>query len=154
MGAALRSLIAALLLCAFSGAVYADHIAPASDLRQDAAQSRTEQRPILALVTAAYCEYCEAVKREFFQHMTDDARIILREIDLSSERTLIDFDGRRIGHSEFARRHQSLFTPTALFLDADGESIAKPLVGVATMDYYGFYLDKRIGEVLDVLGGR
>ena len=121
---------------------------------RDAALSGIEKRPILALVTSAYCEYCEAVKREFYQHMTGDERIILREIDLSSTHTLIDFDGRRIGHKDFARRNGSLFTPTALFLNTDGEFIAKPLIGVATMDYYGFYLEKRIKESLDVLGAR
>ena len=45
------------------------------------------------------------------------------------------------GPSRIAGRYKVHVTPTVLFVDSHGEEIAKRLVGVASLDFYGGYLD-------------
>ncbi|MDH3378464.1 MAG: thioredoxin fold domain-containing protein [Gammaproteobacteria bacterium] len=149
-----RRTLLALLSIVFCGNLYAAEIQVAIDFNRDAIESREANRPIVALLTADYCVYCEIVKKEIFQHITADPRIILRELSIDSDTTLIDFDGSQTTPRQFARGRQVTFTPTVLFLDTKGQSLADPLEGVSTIDYYGFYLEKRIKGSLEVLQER
>ena len=146
-----RRAMITLLSMVFCGNLYAGDIQTALDLNRDAIESREANRPIVALLTSAYCGYCEIVKQEVFQHITTDPRIILREISIDENTKLVDFDGSQTTHRRFARSRQMAFTPTVLFLDADGQSLADPLEGVANIDYYGFYLEKSIKRSVEAL---
>ena len=45
-----------------------------------------------------------------------------------------------------ARRSGVFLTPTVLFLDGKGQSLAEPLVGVSNVDFYLYYLERRISQ--------
>ncbi len=123
----------------------------ATNLQKDAQVSRTENRPIVTLIASHTCEYCEAVKRSDFQFMTQDKRFILREVNIDVTEPLIDFDGSPITHRDFVKSHVSLFTPTVLFFNADGEQLSDPLVGVSSLEFYGHYLEKKIEQSIQAL---
>ena len=59
---------------------------------------------------------------------------------------LVDFQGVVVKGQQFAQRYHAAVTPTLLFLDRDGKSLAQPLIGTSNLEFYGFYLDRRIEE--------
>ncbi len=75
------------------------------------------------------------------------AKIIIREIAAADHRlTLRDFDGNRITHGEFTRKHEVRKVPTVMVADAQGRLLAEPLIGLITPDFYNFYLERAIDE--------
>ena len=60
-----------------------------------------------------------------------------------SDDSIRDFDGRPATTSRVAMRHGDHPAPTVL-LDGKGRMLAKPVVGLITVDYYGMYLDEAI----------
>jgi thiol:disulfide interchange protein len=150
-----RLLPALTLTLALVGRVYAGDIATARDLSADGAAASA--RPLVVLFSASYCGYCTAVKEEFFNHLEDDPRyrgkVTLREVVIDSETPMVDFTGNRLTHREFARENGVVLVPTVRFLDGRGAELARPMVGVVTLDYYGWYLDQRIAAARESLSG-
>ncbi|MEA3290790.1 MAG: thioredoxin fold domain-containing protein [Pseudomonadota bacterium] len=144
-----------LILLPLSLAVYpawaGQDILLADDLQQDGRVVREEGKPIVALVTATYCEYCETLKDEVFRFLTDDDRFLLREVVIDGGWPVQDFDGQESGHGLLGKEYKVKLTPTVLFLDEDGKALAEPLVGVLTLDYYSYYFDKRVAEATETL---
>ncbi len=142
-------------------ALLAPLTAPAADLTAaqgldaDGARSASARIPVVMLYSATWCSWCNAVKQEFFQHMPDDPayrdRIILREVTIDSQSVMVDFDGRSVTHQQFAAAAGVRLVPTVRFVDGRGRQLAAEMVGVATLDYYGWYLDRRIAESLEKL---
>jgi thioredoxin-related protein len=132
---------------------YAAPVPLAEDLRQDGVAAEAESKTVVVLFTASYCEYCEAVKSEFFNHILKDvrysSRIVLREVVLDSAFTLRDFSGEQLSHGAFADREGVFLVPQVSFFGPAGNTLTDPLVGVVTMDFYGWYVDKRINRALD-----
>jgi len=127
---------------------FANPVALVEDLQQDAEQARLAGKPVVVIYTASYCHYCEAVKSEFFNHMARDNayndRIVLREVIIDSSRGMKGFDGKQQNYGGFASEQGVYLVPTVGFYDSNGRTVAESIVGVATLDYYGWYLDKRI----------
>ena len=144
----MRSLITAILFLVIT----VPHIAmgagitPATDLYRDGIQASNSGRPIIALISAADCTYCEVLKSSVLVGMERDKRIILREINIDSTQDLVDFEGRNTDHQSFANKQGLTFTPTVLFLDGTGRALTEPIIGVANIDYYSFYLEKKIEQ--------
>ena len=129
----------------------ADALLPeADDLAADGRAATATGVPILIEMSRRGCIYCEKVREDFLKPMVRSGdyrgRVIFRQLHVDAERPLIDFDGRRIGPREFARRYHVGLTPTVLLLDAQGRLLAKPLVGLTTEDFYGAILDEAIDE--------
>jgi len=145
--------LAFFLLFVFSTTVSraGEDLVVATNLQIDAQESRTKNRPIVTLISSHTCEYCEAVKRSDFQFMTNDDRFILREVNIDVTEPLINFDGSSTTHRTFVETYVSVFTPTVLFFNAEGEQLADPLVGVSTLEYYGHYLEKKIEQSINAL---
>ena len=72
--------------------------------------------------------YCERIRRS---HLLPLARQIggVFQIDVGSPAASIDFDGMRRTHDAIADRLRARYTPTVLFLGADGEELSERLVG-------------------------
>jgi thioredoxin-related protein len=143
------NIIRMLLICLLLPvSAYAGPVSLLDDLQQDAKQAKQLGKPLVVLYTASYCHFCEAVKTEFFNHMAKDeayrSRIILREVIIDSSESLKGIDGNRRNHGAFASAKGVSLVPTVGFYDAAGDDIAKPLVGIATLDFYGWYLNQRI----------
>jgi thioredoxin-related protein len=146
-GATLRRLI---LACAFalSAAARADGIDSARDFTADGKAARDARRVIVVLFSTTGCPWCERVRREYLQPMLanpdDRARILVREIDVDGSEPLTDFAGAPSSHAAFAARYAVRFTPTVMVFGPEGRTLAPPLIGFSTADYYGYYLEERI----------
>jgi thioredoxin-related protein len=134
-------------------AAWGGDIQRAADLHLDGEDASRTGKPIVMLVSAADCPYCEVLKDNVFIGMERDDRIILRELATDNPLRLIDFDGNITDHQDFARKHGLYFTPTVLFLDGSGHPLSEPIVGVANVDFYAYYLERRIDKSRQVLGG-
>ena len=107
------------------------------------------------LITQHGCEHCELLRRNVL-HPTIrrnelDPRIELREVSINADFTVTDFQGEVISGKEFVRRYGIDITPTILFLDKAGNSLVEPLIGTGNIEFYSFYLDKKIGAAAETL---
>ena len=66
----------------------------------------------------------------------------------TSRRKVVDFKGDATTHRKLAATYRVKLTPTIWFVDGDGNVLHKPIVGLTTPDYYGYYLDRAIEESL------
>ena len=125
----------------------------ARDLQQDAEAARAVQGVVLLVFVGPKCSYCETALNEFLIPMSGNAdylaKVVMRRIDSSSFRELKDFQGRKLSHRKFAGDNGARLTPTVMVFDSGGRPLAKPVVGLTTLDYYGHYLDLAIDEGVD-----
>ncbi|GJL83821.1 MAG: hypothetical protein DHS20C01_34550 [marine bacterium B5-7] len=151
----MKSLLAFVLW--LSSVSYAADVPRAVDLQADGVGALAASQPVIVFYSATYCEYCDAVRAEFFQHLLSDpryaSRIILREVVIDSDYNLTDFSGKRASHRSFAGLNGVQLVPTVRFVDGHGNNLADPMIGVTTMDYYGWYLNKRINRSINQLIG-
>jgi alpha/beta superfamily hydrolase len=123
-------------------------IAPAVSLQDDSKQSQSARLPILTFVSQKDCEFCKRLRKQVLLPMIRagelEGKAILREVSLDSGFSLQDFDGVEIAGREFAARYNVFVTPTLLLLDGQGVSLVDPLVGTPNLEFYSFYLGKKI----------
>ena len=151
-----KSLACAVLLFAVFGAGttlaqgIAPRSAPAIELARNlASESQTaaqQGKPLLLFVTQPGCGYCERARREYLRHLAVDpaytSRVLFRE--LSIDRFVNGFDGRRVSGVEAARALKVKLYPTIVLVDAAGQALAAPLVGFTVPDFYAAQIDRRI----------
>lgn len=109
-----------------------------------------QSKVILMLVSQPNCSYCVQITEEILQPMIISGQYgsttLFSELEINTGATIKDLDGREIGATEFARRYDAWATPTLLFLDQQGNQVAKKMVGINTPELYGFYVDKALRE--------
>ena len=123
-----------------------------TDLRADARLATSRQVPLLVMFSQADCPFCFTLTEEILQPMlisgdyTD--RVVIRELMIDGDRDIIDFSGKPIDPREVFSRHSLFVTPTILLFDSNGNEVGERQVGINTVDYYGYYLDKAIDAAL------
>jgi thioredoxin-related protein len=125
-------------------------IAVAHDLQRDARQAQREHSPVLIVFTRPHCAYCDRVIDYYLipmqRHADAAGPVLIRQMDMTSSRKLVDFDGRKTTQRAFAHMLKVDFAPTVMVFTPDGKPGAKPLVGLGPEDYYGGYLDRAIEQ--------
>jgi len=153
----------AILACAFLASPVApvfaaEGLPAAADLAADAAAVRAKKVPVLLFFNRFDCPYCERALRQFLVPMSRDpavaAKAIFRQIEIDKPDPLIDFDGRATTHKAFAARFNIRYTPTIWFVDAEGKPLVEAIVGLRTVDFYGWYLEQAIADSQARLEGR
>lgn len=121
-----------------------------SDLRREAELARAENLVLVLEFSSEDCGYCRKLEHLFLLPMQRNAdyddKVLIRSIPLNGFETVIDFDGRRLTTSDLASRYGVDFTPTLLFLNAEGVEMSERLVGIWSEDFYGAFIDDRIDE--------
>lgn len=150
--AALLALILAWMAPALGYAAGKSAVLPAQDLTQDAKMAEARHLPVLVMFSRPNCAYCTQVLKEFLEPMQRNAeyrgKVVMRLVNASSNAPLRDFSGGMTTHAEFAQEHGVGMVPAIHLYDSWGTSLAEPLVGLSTPDYYGHFLDQRIDEAL------
>lgn len=104
------------------------------------------------------CSYCEAVRSQHLLPMQRDAsshgRLVIREVDMSSDAPLVNFAGARVTHRQFARAHNVRIAPTVMAFTGTGEPAGEPIVGAKIPEFYGHYLDELVAAALAPQGLR
>lgn len=113
-----------------------------SSLPAEAQAAAQRGEPLIVLVSLPGCPYCERIRRAYLLPMAAAGGVV--QIDVGSERPLIDFDGATRTHDAVTRARAARFTPTVLFLGPRGDELAERLIGAGVPDFYGAYLDQRI----------
>jgi thioredoxin-related protein len=150
--AALLALILAWMTPALGHAAGKSGVALAQDLAQEAKVAEARRLPVLVMFSRPNCAYCDQVLKEFLEPMQRNAeyrgKVIMRLVKAGSNAPLRDFSGGMTTHAEFALEHGVGMVPAIHLYDSWGASLAEPLVGLSTPDYYGHFLDQRIDEAL------
>ena len=140
-----------LMLSAWLSLVGLSHAAElpyAKDLKDWGMKARKESRPIVIVVVREDCPFCRLLEEEVIWPMIRSGdylpHISLGLVDLDAGKLLRDFDGQLKTADEFAARYGVWLTPTVLFLGAEGEELAEPLIGTRLIDYYWADLDASI----------
>ena len=124
----------------------------AADLQGDGQQAQEERLPVLVFFSAKSCQYCEQMRSLFLEPMHADSRyagkVIIREVQVESGRTLRDFKGQKVSHADFAHRNGVSLTPQILFVDATGKPLVPALVGLSTPDFFSGYLEEALAGAL------
>lgn len=119
----------------------------AQDLAVDAATSARTQTPILLFFDREDCPYCERALREYLVPMSREqpwqAQAIYRQVEVDRPLAVVDFDGTATTHGALAKRFSVTLTPTVLVVDARGNPLEAPLVGLSP-DFYAAYLENAI----------
>jgi thioredoxin-related protein len=144
---ALHVACAAILAWALA-ATAAEPIPFARDLAADGREARDSGRIIVVLFSTPDCPYCRKVREAFLKPMQGSPeaakRVVLREVEVDSARSVTDFAGRNTTHAELGRGRQARLVPYVVFLGPTGEPLAEPLVGISSVDLYGGLLERRI----------
>jgi len=122
----------------------------ARDLQKDAEAARAVNGVVLLVFVGANCSYCETALNEFLIPMSGNAdylaKVVMRRVDSTGFRDLKDFQGRKVSHRKFSGENGANLTPTVMLFDGEGRQLGKPVVGITTPDYYGYYLDQAIDQ--------
>ena len=118
------------------------------DLRADARQANARCTPILLVFSARTCSYCRVLEEEVLKPMLRSGqygdRVLVRKVMLDDEVQVEGFDGHDVSPVRLSHDYNVRFTPTLLFLGPEGGELAGRLIGVNTLDFYGWYVDQAI----------
>jgi len=122
----------------------------AQDLQKAGRQAEQYCAPVLLEFAAEYCDYCELLEHEILDPTLLDRdyqrRVLMRKVMIDGNRRLRDFNGRMTDEARLAAHYKVWVTPTVLFVDSNGVEIARRLVGVSSVDFYGGYLDTALDK--------
>lgn len=149
-----RLALAAILAWCSGLAMAAIPVPPATDLQADARQAAAMGGPLLLVFVGERCGYCEVVLNDFLVPMSQNAeyanRIVMRRVLTSDTLPLRDFRGEPTTHRRFAQSIGVRMTPVVQMFSPRGLLLGKPLVGLTTVDYYGYYLDQTIDRAIEL----
>ena len=125
-----------------------DEVPLIDDLAALGRTARRRRLPIVLLVSRSDCSYCALLKDEVLNPMMKsleyENQALLGELMLDSEEPLRGFEGERELRGDVASRFDADLTPTLLFLAPDGSELAPRILGVNTLELFGFYVDRAI----------
>jgi len=78
--------------------------------------------------------------------------IVIREVEITSGRRLRDRDGQWLTESDVASRYDVRMVPHLELVDARGERLVKPLIGLDSAGFYESSLQNAIAEAARQLG--
>lgn len=131
----------------------------ANDLGEDARNAQGDCKPLLLEFSSSSCSYCQLLEEEVLNptllNRDYDRRVLMRKLLIDGDARLTDFDGSAsVSAGQLAKRYKVSVTPTLVFVDSQGTELAKRMIGVTTLDFYGGYLDIALDDARDSLRTR
>lgn len=154
-GEEMRFCLVTILAWALCATAAAQGLAPARDLAADGRDARATGSVIVVLFSTPDCPYCRQVRDGYLRPLAADAaqRVLVREIEVEGAQPVVDFAGREATHAELARTRRARLVPYVVFLGPDGASLADPLIGINSPDFYGGLLERRLEAARAKLAG-
>ena len=122
-----------------------DTTLPIPDSLLDVAEAAARLgEPLVLLISLPGCPYCELVRRNYLLPARADGLPVWQINMADKQRPLVGFDGKTSHAAEQIERWKIRLAPTLLFLNPKGMALAERLVGIASVDFYGAYLDARL----------
>ena len=120
---------------------------PAGQLQQALAMATKTHLVPAAMLTSHHCPFCIALKIEQLTPRMRSALtpgLIVIEFDVDDPTPLTLPNGSRLPARAWGQRFGLRLTPTLVILDPAAQPVGKPLVGYASRDFYGAYLEDYI----------
>lgn len=118
------------------------------NLLADARESTKKQIPILLFFSIKHCPFCIEVEEDYLKPILRNAeydnKIIIRKIRLDGIGSLKDFSGKEYDLEDFGDNYNVSMVPTLILVDAYGNEIVPPIIGILNSHYYSDELDKAI----------
>ena len=118
------------------------------DLTEEAKESNKKQIPILMFFSMEHCPFCMEVQEEYLKPILRnaeyDGKVIIRKMRIDSANTVRDFKGKERDAGDFSDDYNVSMVPTLVLVDAQGNKIAPPIIGIANSHYYSAELDDAI----------
>ena len=118
-------------------------------MQQEGVQAQAENKPLVLMFSLPDCPYCKVVRTNYLEPMLREGkaadRPFIRELEITSAKSLTDFDGSRTTQSALAKRYGVRMAPTLVFVDAAGQLLAAPIVG-GEHGFYLAYLERAFAE--------
>ncbi len=125
------------------------------NLARDGDASRHRRVPLLLFFSQDHCGYCDRLEEEILRPMMISGEyeqlIILRKLSIDYGEDVVGFDGHRIDNSDIFNAYDGIVTPMLVVTDGTGRQLTEPLVGINTVEYFGWYLDNAINHALSQL---
>lgn len=105
---------------------------------------------MLILFSTPGCPFCREVRRNYLApRVAEQARnsvpeLLLREVDITSQRPVIDLAGARISEAALSARFNVHVVPVIALFDHTLTPLAEPLVGLDRSGFYEGYLASAI----------
>ena len=113
-------------------------------LPEAAAAAQRQGEPLVLLISLRGCPYCELVRRNYLLPARANGLPVWQINMQDKQRPLIGFDGQVSHAAAVIAQARIRLAPTVLFLNARGQEVAARLTGIASVDFYGAYLDERL----------
>ncbi len=121
-----------------------------TDLKALAKESKRDGKVIMIEMSASYCGYCRTLEAEVIKPMLRSGdykdTALIRHIEIDSYHTITGINGEKTNPQKLSSKYDIFVTPTLLFLDSNGIEVSERIIGVNTLEYYGYYVDKAINE--------
>ncbi|MCW9023980.1 MAG: hypothetical protein OQK73_04795 [Gammaproteobacteria bacterium] len=118
-----------------------------TNLQKEARAAEAQHVPLLLMFSFHHCPFCAVVREEFLEPMKISGdyedKVLMRIIEMDGA-DLVDFDGKSVPTRDLSQRYDVTLGPTIILVNARGELLTEPLVGITTRDFYGGYLDDAI----------
>ena len=127
--------------------LYTEKLTWAADLVEESRQAACNGQPLVVMFGSSSCPYCSVVRSLYLAPLEEDPRypgILVRELGTDSPAEVRDFSGNKTTMNQIASSYGIFLVPTVVVFGPDGKQVGKPLVGLSTEDFYGFYLDEAI----------
>lgn len=135
-----------------------DNLPPARSFEADSKLAAAKKIPILVFYTSPGCQFCHRAKSEYLIPMLNDPvyknKVIMREVDITSQSPLILFNGSKSTGAEFAAQHKVAMVPTIKVINAQDTEMSEPIVGLLIPDYYFGYIDSAITSGIQKMRAR
>jgi len=118
------------------------------DLRVLKHQSESENLPVLLLMTAEDCSYCDAIRKHYLNPMMVSgqyaSKILFRQLYIEDFSYLRNLQGELITGDSIALKYDVEVTPTILFINSDMQELGERIVGINSIDYFDKLLKTHI----------
>ena len=126
-----------------------------TDLQALSVKMKKDKLGLVLMFHAEDCDYCARLEAQQLQPMLRsgnyDDRVLIRKILIDGADDIVNFNGQTVSADQLATLYEASLTPTLVFLDASGEEIVERILGYTTPDFFGFYLDKAIDKLSDIV---
>lgn len=117
----------------------------AQALPDELARALTHKQALIVMVSLDGCVFCHQARQSHLSPMHRAGTVIV-QVDMRSNRPVLDFAGKLTTHDELTRRWKVSITPTLLFFGPGGQEVAERMEGAYQPDFYGPYLEDRMAQ--------
>ena len=120
------------------------------DLAALGREAKDKKKVIMLEMSASYCGYCRTLEEEIIKPMLRSGdynqHVLIRKMEIDSHYNLNMQNGEKSSPAQLAQKYNVYVTPTLLFLDGNGKEISERILGVNSLDYYGYYVDEALKQ--------